>query len=77
MLHSFKLQPAVQISDIINIKEQWISSEIDPNYYPISDSDSSLSSDKEFDENEPTFEEENPAHFLPDSSDSFMKLSEN
>ncbi len=76
LLHSFNLQPAVQISDIINIKEQWISSGMDPNTFPVSDSDSSLSSGEEFDfENEPTFEEENPAYFLPDNSDSFVKLS--
>ncbi len=76
LLRSFNLQPAVQISDIINIKEQWISSGMDPNMFPVSDSDSSLSSSEEFDfENEPTFEEENPAYLLPDNSDSFVKLS--
>ncbi len=76
LLHSFNLQPAVQISDINNIKEQWILSGMDPNTFPASDSDSSLSSGEKFDfENEPTFEEENPAHLLPDNTASFVKLS--
>ncbi len=73
LLHSFKFLPMVSIRDVVNVRKQWVLLETDFNVLKTSQSGSS---DEESDEdNEHTFEEENPANLLPDSSSHFVKLS--
>ena len=76
LLHNFHLKPAVTIQDVLDLKDEWISLDIDPGDDSDNESGSDVSSlsDELFDyENDPILEEKSIDVFL-DETENALKL---
>ena len=76
LLHKFHLKPAVTIQDVLDVKDEWISLDIDPGFDSDDESESDVSSqsDELLDYDYPLLEEDCRQVFL-DENENALKLS--